>query len=107
LRSDVALDALEQALHARPDVGELVHHGDRSVQYLSIRYTERLAEAGIEPSVGSVGDSYDNALAETIFGTSKRSSSRPSNGSTGSTIGGFSSRSGTFPRLSSRPSGLS
>jgi transposase InsO family protein len=68
LRSDVALDALEQALHARPDVGELVHHGDRSVQYLSIRYTERLAEAGIEPSVGSVGDSYDNALAETIFG---------------------------------------
>jgi transposase InsO family protein len=71
LRSDVALDALEQALHARPDVGELVHHGDRSVQYLSIRYTERLAEAGIEPSVGSVGDSYDNALAETIFGLFK------------------------------------
>jgi transposase InsO family protein len=71
LRSDVALDALEQALHARPDVGELIHHSDRGVQYLSIRYTERLAEAGIEPSVGSVGDSYDNALAETIFGLFK------------------------------------
>ncbi|NIQ87902.1 MAG: IS3 family transposase, partial [Gammaproteobacteria bacterium] len=62
LRSDLALDALEQALHARPDIDELVHHSDRGVQYLSIRYTERLAEAGIEPSVGSVGDSYDNAL---------------------------------------------
>jgi putative transposase len=71
LRSDLALDALEQALAARPDLGELVHHSDRGVQYLSIRYTERLAEAGIEPSVGSVGDSYDNALAETIFGLFK------------------------------------
>ncbi len=68
LRSDLALDALEQALHARPDLGRLVHHSDRGVQYLSIRYTERLVEAGIEPSVGSVGDSYDNALAETING---------------------------------------
>jgi transposase InsO family protein len=71
LRSDLALDALEQAIHARPDLSELVHHSDRGVQYLSIRYTERLAEAGIEPSVGSVGDSYDNALAETIFGLYK------------------------------------
>lgn len=71
LRSDLALDALEQALHARPDISELVHHSDRGVQYLSIRYTERLAEAGIEPSVGSVGDSYDNALAETIIGLYK------------------------------------
>jgi transposase InsO family protein len=71
LRSDLALDALEQALHARPDLHELVHHSDRGVQYLSIRYTERLAEAGIEPSVGSVGDSYDNALAETIIGLYK------------------------------------
>jgi transposase InsO family protein len=71
LRSDLALDALEQALAARPGLGELVHHSDRGVQYLSIRYTERLAEAGIEPSVGSVGDSYDNALAETIFGLFK------------------------------------
>jgi transposase InsO family protein len=71
LRSDLALDALEQALHSRPAIDNLVHHSDRGVQYLSIRYTERLAEAGIEPSVGSVGDSYDNALAETIFGLYK------------------------------------
>ena len=71
LRSDLALDALEQALHARPVTDELVHHSDRGTQYLSIRYTERLAEAGIEPSVGSVGDSYDNALAETIIGLFK------------------------------------
>ncbi len=71
LRSDLALDALEQALHARPDLGGLVHHSDRGVQYLSIRYTERLAEVGIEPSVGSIGDSYDNALAETINGLFK------------------------------------
>ncbi len=71
LRSDLALDALEQALAARPDLGELIHHSDRGTQYLSIRYTERLADAGIEPSVGSVGDSYDNALAETIFGLFK------------------------------------
>jgi transposase InsO family protein len=71
LRSDLALDALEQALHARPHVSQLVHHSDRGVQYLSIRYTERLGEAGIEPSVGSVGDSYDNALAETIIGLYK------------------------------------
>ena len=71
LRSDLALDALEQALHARSDLENLVHHSDRGVQYLSIRYTERLAEAGIEGSVGSVGDSYDNALAETINGLYK------------------------------------
>ena len=58
LRSDLALDALEQALYdrARDDEQGLIHHSDRGVQYLSIRYTERLAEAGIEPSVGSVGD---------------------------------------------------
>jgi transposase InsO family protein len=71
LRSDLALDALEQALHARRDLDELIHHSDRGVQYVSIRYTERLAEAGIEPSVGSVGDSYDNALAETVNGLYK------------------------------------
>jgi putative transposase len=71
LRSDLALDALEQALHQRPHDGGLVHHSDRGVQYLSIRYTERLAEAGVEASVGSVGDSYDNALAETINGLYK------------------------------------
>ena len=71
LRSDLALDALEQALHARPHGEDLVHHSDRGTQYLSVRYTERLAEAGIERSVGSVGDSYDNALAETINGLYK------------------------------------
>ncbi len=67
------LDALEQALHERRPVnrGGLVHHSDRGSQYVSIRCTERLAEAGIEPSVGSVGDSYDNALAETINGLYK------------------------------------
>jgi putative transposase len=66
------LEALEQALHARrPVEGGLVHHSDRGVQYVSITYTERLAEAGIAPSVGSVGDSYDNALAETVIGLFK------------------------------------
>jgi transposase InsO family protein len=67
------LDALEQALHDRRPVyrGGLVHHSDRGSQYVSIKYTKRLAEAGIEPSVGSVGDSYDNALAETINGLYK------------------------------------
>jgi transposase InsO family protein len=67
------LDALEQAIHERKPVqGDgLIHHSDRGSQYLSITYTERLAEAGIEPSVGSVGDSYDNALAETINGLYK------------------------------------
>jgi len=77
LRSDLALDALEQALYARPDTQQLVHHSDRGVQYLSIRYTERLAQAGIEPSVGSSGDSYDNALAETIIGLYKTEVIRP------------------------------
>jgi putative transposase len=73
LRSDLALDALEQALYERPLVASepLVHHSDRGVQYLSIRYTERLAAAGIEPSVGSTGDSYDNALAESVIGLFK------------------------------------
>jgi putative transposase len=66
------LDALEQALCDRQPVrGGLVHHSDRGVQYVSIKYTERLADAGVEPSVGSVGDSYDNALAETINGLYK------------------------------------
>jgi len=71
LRTDLALDALEQAIHARPGAGGVIHHSDRGVQYLSIRYTERLADAGIEPSVGSVGDSYDNALAESVIGLYK------------------------------------
>src|SRR6185437_981676 len=67
------LDALEQALHDRRPVqgSGLVHHSDRGVQYVSIHYTERLADAGIDPSVGSVGDSYDNALAETVNGLFK------------------------------------
>ena len=73
LRSDLALDALEQALYERDTDHQagLIHHSDRGVQYLSIRYTERLAEAGIEPSVGSKGDSYDNALAESVIGLVK------------------------------------
>jgi transposase InsO family protein len=66
------LDALQQALHdRRPARGGLTHHSDRGSQYVCIRYTERLLEAGIEPSVGSVGDSYDNALAETVIGLFK------------------------------------
>ncbi len=71
--TDFVLDALEQALCDRRPIRQagLVHHSDRGTQYVSIRYTERLAEAGIEPSVGSVGDSYDNALAETINGLYK------------------------------------
>jgi len=71
LKSDLALDALEQALYDRETDGGLVHHSDRGVQYLSIRYTERLAEAGITVSVGSRGDAYDNALAESVIGLFK------------------------------------
>jgi len=73
MKTDFVLDALEQALYARqPERSDaLIHHSDRGSQYVSIRYTERLAEAGIEPSVGSRGDSYDNALAETINGLYK------------------------------------
>jgi transposase InsO family protein len=73
MQTDFVLDALEQALYARqPTRNEpLVHHSDRGSQYVSIRYSERLAQAGIEPSVGSRGDSYDNALAETINGLYK------------------------------------
>ena len=73
MRTDFVLDALEQALYARQPERQdaLIHHSDRGSQYVSIRYSERLAEAGIEPSVGSKGDSYDNALAETINGLYK------------------------------------
>ena len=73
MQTGFVLDALEQALYARrPKLSDgLIHHSDRGSQYVSIRYTERLAEAGIEPSVGSRGDSYDNALAETINGLYK------------------------------------
>jgi putative transposase len=71
MRTDLVLDALEQALWARSGAKGVVHHSDRGCQYLSIRYSERLAEAGVEPSVGSVGDSYDNALAESVIGLYK------------------------------------
>jgi putative transposase len=73
LRTDFVLDALEQAIYDRCGAGanDLVHHSDRGTQYLSMRYSERLAEAGIEPSVGSRGDSYDNALAESVIGLFK------------------------------------
>ena len=73
MRADFVLDALEQALYARQPErdGSLIHHSDRGSQYVGIRYSERLAEAGIAPSVGSKGDSYDNALAETINGLYK------------------------------------
>ncbi len=73
LHADIALDALEQALYDRAvnEHTDLIHHSDRGVQYVSIRYADRLSEVGIEPSVGSIGDSYDNALAETINGLYK------------------------------------
>lgn len=71
MRAELVLDALEPALWARSGTSGVVHHSDRGSQYLSIRYSERLAEAKALPSVGSVGDSYDNALAETIIGIYK------------------------------------
>ena len=73
LASDFVLDALDQAIYERcdADTGDLVHHSDRGTQYLSMRYTDRLTDAGIEPSVGSRGDSYDNALAESVIGLFK------------------------------------
>jgi putative transposase len=71
IKTDLVLDALEQALHARSDTDGLVHHSDKGSQYLSIRYSERLTQEGIQASVGSTGDSYDNALAESIIGLYK------------------------------------
>lgn len=71
MRTDFVLDALNQALHERQPPPGLIHHSDHGSQYLSIRYTERLVDAGVQPSAGSVGDSYDNALAETINGLYK------------------------------------
>jgi putative transposase len=71
LRTDLALDVLEQALHDRETDGPLIHHSDRGTQYVSIRDTDRLREAGVEPSVGSTGDSYDNAMAESVIGLFK------------------------------------
>jgi len=71
MHAELVLNALEQAIWSRSGIEGVVHHSDRGSQYLSIRYSERLAEAGAQPSVGSVGDSYDNALAETIIGLYK------------------------------------
>jgi len=71
MQTDLVLDALEQALWSRSEVEGVVHHSDRGSQYLSIRYSERMTDAGVEPSVGTTGDSYDNALAETIIGLYK------------------------------------
>jgi len=71
MKTELVLDALEQALWARSTHHQLIHHSDRGSQCLSIRYTERLAEVGINASVGTTGDSYDNALAETIIGLYK------------------------------------
>ena len=71
MQAELVLDALEQALWSRSATKGVVHHSDRGSQYLSIRYSERLTEAGAQPSVGSVGDSYDHALAETIIGLYK------------------------------------
>lgn len=71
MKTELVLDALEQALWARTNRHKLIHHSDRGSQYLSIRYTERLAEAGISASVGTTGDSYDNALAESVIGLYK------------------------------------
>lgn len=71
MKAELVLDALEQALWARSETQGLIHHSDRGSQYLSILYSERLLEAGIQPSVGSTGDSYDNALAETVIGLFK------------------------------------
>jgi len=71
MRTDLVLDALEQAIWSRKEAEGVIHHSDKGSQYLSIRYTDRLLEAGVEPSVGSTGDAYDNALAETINGLFK------------------------------------
>ena len=73
MHTSLVLDALDQAIYARcdADTGDFIHHSDRGSQYLSMRYSERLADAGIEPSVGSRGDSYDNALAESVIGLYK------------------------------------
>ena len=114
MQAGFVLDALEQALYDRRPLQNngLIHHSDRGAQYVSIKYTERLAEAGIEPSVGSVGNSYENALAESVIGLFKTEVIRrrgpwrgldavelpPWNGSTGSTIDAGSSRSETSHR---------
>ena len=119
LHADLALDALEMAIwrRQRQDLTGLIHHSDRGVQYLSIRYTERLAEAGAVRSVGSRGDSYDNALAESVNGLYKaevihtcgpgahwsRSSWPPPSGWTGGIIDVCTAPSATSHRPSTRP----
>jgi transposase InsO family protein len=121
MTADLVLDALEMAIWQRRRTGHdlrgLVHHSDAGSQYTSIRYTERLAEAGARPSIGSVGDSYDNALAESIIGLFKTELIRRKgpwrgwtlsrwprwNGLTGSTIGGSSPPSATFHRSKPKP----
>ncbi len=102
MQTERVLDALEQALWQRQVSGGLIHHSDRGSQYLAIRYTERMVDAGIKSSVGSVGDSYDNAMAESIIGLYKAEvihrqgpwrSVDGVDGSTGSISGGFCNRS--------------
>jgi transposase InsO family protein len=116
LRTELAMDALEMAIWARGsrDLSGLVHHSDRGVQYLAIRYTERLADAGAVCSVGSRGDSYDNAMAESVNGLyktevirkqgpwrhSNNSSWRPPDGSSGTTGGAFTAPSAASRRRS-------
>jgi len=122
MKADLVLDALEQAIHVRSDVQGLIHHSDRGTQYLSIRCRERLAECGMQASVGTTGDSYDNALAEsikTVYSKPKRFivadhgvmwmrwSSLRSNGSIGLTIDDCFNRSATFHRSSWRISIIS
>ena len=122
MTTGTVLDALEQAIWTRQreghaDLSGLVHHSDRGSQYSSLRFGERLVEAGIAPSVGSVGDSFDNALAETINGlyktelikrgrpwrTSRKSNLPPPNGSTGSTTADSTSTAATFRPSNWRP----
>jgi putative transposase len=70
-QTDIGLDALEQALYEQRPADSLIHHSDRGSQYVSIKYTQQLAEAGLEPSVGTVGDAYDNTLTKTMIGLFK------------------------------------
>ena len=119
MNAELTLDALAQALWARKVNGELIHHSDNGSQYLSIRYSERLSEVGIEASVGSVGDAYENAMAETGIGLStaaviwkhtgqgeiaKPLSGQRSNRCTGSRRSACLSRSATYPQPSLRSS---
>ena len=99
MKAELVPDALERALWERNDPEGLIYRSDRGSEYLSIGYVERLAGAGIEPSVGSCGDSYENALAETIDDLYKTEVIHR-RGSTGSTTGGYSNRSATCRRQS-------